>query len=919
MGHYDSSSIWGNVMHISSWKLWLFTPIAACLLAIGVNQAGLVDFPLQAIDDLTLLPRSWREWMKGLAAKYPGPVSFVPLWITLGSMAHFSWIRRHLATLWPDRPEIIHYDWESGFNEDNASVSFSARSPGQPFIGRDTQLKDLRDFDGGDKAVGQKWAMLTGRMWQGKSRLALEWLRALQNEGWDAGLLNENAYNNMDGIKKMKLRRPTAIMIDEAARHDYWPIVLNLLRRSIACQKPIRILLVEQTTLKIPAQPDEKETGAKDEKLLRDKQYHWRYRRTIKTADTQSYRLRALDNISANNLGTHYGLTPSEIKTAEGRAGLLCMSQSQRHEISRRAKDRLNMEHGPATETQLLALAALCGPFSTDHLANTDMARIALARRARLFEGETLTDGKAVINVKETIPSLRPKLFGDYILMHWAAGNQDSEIKALIEQGLSINPSRTTRNLTALLRRHNDGLQWHDIAVQLATYRPEQTAHTIAAEIAALRGEQHALGEGGDIDGMEDIHAEIAEIAAGWEADRGVMLEYALSLTCRISHFEGEDYLNETDHSLSLLRQLSETRFKDDATITWPWANALNSATVYVGNSDLPEKWERIKTYLSQLQILSETHFKDDAAIAECWASTLVNAANNVGESNLPDKWEWIETYLSQLQTLSETCFKDDATIAENWAMALVNVTNNVGTSNLPDKWERIETYLTHIETLSETRFKGDAAIAECWASTLVNAAYNVGSSDLPDKWERIETYLSQLQTLSEIRFTDDAAIALRWAMMLFNAINNVRTSDLPDKWERINIYLTQLQTLSETRFTDDAAIALRWAMALSNYANSIGASDLPDKWERIETYLTHIETLSETRFTDDAAIALRWAMALSNSINNVPQTRPKLFDRGRRDLKRLSRRWSMNHDIQSSLANHHPEYTAMALGAFSQ
>ena len=107
--------------------------------------------------------------------------------------------------------------------------------------------------------------------------------------------------------------------------------------------------------------------------------------------------------------------------------------------------------------------------------------------------------------------------------------------------------------------------------------------------------------------------------------------------------------------------------------------------------------------------------------------------------------------------------------------------------------------------------------------------------------------------------------------------------------------------------------------MALSNYANSIGASDLPDKWERIETYLTHIETLSETRFTDDAAIALRWAMALSNSINNVPQTRPKLFDRGRRDLKRLSRRWSMNHDIQSSLANHHPEYTAMALGAFSQ
>ena len=82
----------------------------------------------------------------------------------------------------------------------------------------------------------------------------------------------------------------------------------------------------------------------------------------------------------------------------------------------------------------------------------------------------------------------------------------------------------------------------------------------------------------------------------------------------RIDHYE--DYLNETDHSLSLLRQLSETRFKDDATITWPWANALNSATVYVGNSDLPEKWERIKTYLSQLQILSETHFKDDAAIA---------------------------------------------------------------------------------------------------------------------------------------------------------------------------------------------------------------------------------------------------------------------------------------------------------------
>jgi len=728
-------------MRIASWKLWSIAAALALLISLWVAYAGLSDVAQNYLAvPLAFLPEHLQSWIKDtLIQRYPGPASFPFLLLAIRGFVNIGAVRSRLALFWPEPPVFLERQLERE-NSDPVGAYY----PNQSFIGRTDDIEKLRAFGSGTNPVGHKWTTLSGRMSQGKTRLALEWLKQLQSEGWDAGVLNRNADLRPAKLSKMRLRKPVAIVIDEA--HDQaelWTIIATLLRRAIACKRPIRILLVDQSILSVPAAFGDKEDARRNRKLVTDKA----------EKAQPGFRILCLDEDAAQELGKACGLSPQEIRDAEGRPGLLCLGKDARDELLRRAADRLDKTQSQE-EKRLLALAALAGPFPAKSLPK-DLSEIGLLTRARLFEGEVLNEGEIRINVRDTIPSLRPKPFAQGVLLHWAAGQQDEVLEALVEQAVELQPIRTGRALSRLLRQ-----DWPeplgDAAKRLAKFRPAASRESALAELSDLWNTQHELGESEDIEAMEDIHGEIADLAQQWPNDDAIVGVYAYALACRILH------------------------------LNFGAGQAL------------------ILQAMTNLKSMSEERFPHDAAIAHAYADALFSAARDIGKAvDVPDKWAHVQTYLKTLDELSTTRFTNDAAIALEYANALNNTVHDIGRAvDVPDRWARVQEYLKTLDQLSTTRFANDSAIALAYAKALFNAANDLGEAvDVPDKWARVQACLKTLDELSTARFADDPKVAFEYAKALFNATIQVPQSNPLGLFDRVR--------------QDLAGLSRKWALNL--------------------------------------------------------------------------------------------------------
>jgi hypothetical protein len=121
-------------------------------------------------------------------------------------------------------------------------------------VGRAKELAELNGFLTRDDPLS--WWWLNGGAGSGKSRLALEWIRSLRPPlmpfwvtGFDAGLLEDYAGEHEWAKQSWKPRRPTVIVVDNAAERASHIVDLMeyLGAQSSEFHYPVRVLLVERS------------------------------------------------------------------------------------------------------------------------------------------------------------------------------------------------------------------------------------------------------------------------------------------------------------------------------------------------------------------------------------------------------------------------------------------------------------------------------------------------------------------------------------------------------------------------------------------------------------------------------------------------------------------------------------------------
>lgn len=153
-------------------------------------------------------------------------------------------VSRALARLWPDYPDVL-----SPHLERDDADPLGPYEKGQSYVGRGALMNRLIGAVK-DSEPGFKWLQVAGASGVGKTRLGLEWLRALRTRQWEIGVLRPGA--TAEQLENAIFRRrPWAILIDDADRDpDLWAKLDALAKRD--WRRPALVLLTAGRPLDPP-------------------------------------------------------------------------------------------------------------------------------------------------------------------------------------------------------------------------------------------------------------------------------------------------------------------------------------------------------------------------------------------------------------------------------------------------------------------------------------------------------------------------------------------------------------------------------------------------------------------------------------------------------------------------------------------
>lgn len=280
----------------------------------------------------------------------------------------------------PRAPLIL----DTRINDPNADPLRALSRDGK-FIGRTSELKDLKAFAETGDRFGTLWFTVTGGEGVGKSRLGIEWLNHLSGVGWDAGFLDTGV--TVHDLRLAYFRKKTAIVIDEANRApELWDLIASMPKTGPA----VRVLLIDQY---IPPVPLSVDPG--DRQALRD-------------ACVGSVHLQGLRDAHLKVINPR--ASKLVLERARGRPLFVKLGEDPNKELERRAERRL-IAAANDSDRSLLIIAACGGPMPLS-CVGVDLAALrSLVRLQKLFEGAP----KDVLG--EWLPAIEPGPLADAIVL----------------------------------------------------------------------------------------------------------------------------------------------------------------------------------------------------------------------------------------------------------------------------------------------------------------------------------------------------------------------------------------------------------------------------------------------------------------------------------------------------------------------
>ena len=777
--------------------------------------------------------------------------------------------------------------------ENAQSIADAIRYDSQKFefIGRDREMDELHHFLG-DCTIGGahnrfKWLLITGEGGDGKTRLALEFVRALPAP-WTGGRLTLDGLSKLLDEGRWTPRKPTLLVIDYPAQapHKVGRLLAYLDQLAGKTDMPVRVLMMERTAAgdwmrdMLPG-----ENPVVREHCFRRERYEkgWqiaplhpahvleimsrRFRDEGQEAPEIEPLLEALIRVDPRKARLSdgqilpiprplFGAAVAELALEHVQSGgedlkdylggldaesvfdrLIARDRDKRWKPI--AKDRLEVHEN------LLALATM-----SLGLKRRDYAEIF--RRSRDILGEFLPSpgpaGPTALSddtlrmmgspdPEDIIRPYEPDLLGQYYVLKRldrlrAQGLGDDFLNAAYRLGTdnaAVFALRVARDFPAHFR-HNNFL-WPETVIDASA---GYVLSGLAVDLA------NAFGEARSWSDLDALFGRLDGLRHAFRQNEDIALREAMA-AFNASNPAGE--AGDWDRVDAMLRRLDALRnaFPQNEDIALQEAMASFNVSSHAGEAG---DRDRMDAMLRRLDALRNA-FPQNEDIALQEATAAGNVSSDAGKAG---NWDRVDTMLRRLDAL-RNAFPQNEDIALREAMAVVNVSSSAGEAGDRD---RIDAMLRRLDALRNA-FPQNEDIALREAMAAVNVSIDAGEAG---DWDRIDAMLRRLDALRHT-FPQNEDIAIAEAKAAFNLSTDAGNAG---DWDRVGAMLRRLDALRHT-FPQNEDIAIAEAKAAFNLSTHAGnAGD----WDRIDAILRRLDALRNA-FPQNEDIAFQEVMAAVN------------------------------------------------------
>lgn len=530
-------------------------------------------------------------WLAAPVGLYLLGRAFVKLWP----------VRRALDRLLPTPPAFVRADLDRFLMEGMSNLERQVPD----LVGRSEELDALSALFAGAEGKADplafRWRALTGPSGVGKTRLAVEWLRIAQAQGWHVGVVDRSA-DDLVALATWKPGRRAALVIDEAGA--IWgselQATLTALQAAASAKAPVRVLVIDHImpVLAMGGLPERQKLAAAAEPEMRVGGLG---------GEALSAMLQALtlDGARAGEVAQLSGGRPRAAillaRAPDARSYGAAIDNWVEALIPELASQAAMV---PSEISVPLILAALIGPVESDvireHVPGFNAGYIM-----RFFEDQDRR------NLERQLPMFQPDDLGAELALRLLAVSDSAVRQQLLDTMVRVDPDRLEKRLATLWqsrveaglydpdsRAGDDMLCWLQNAYQAA--RPERMME-IGARIASI-----FAGMGGTHANDSDLAVALREaedqilarpfdsnahllwnaVAAVAVNRHAISLDYAKTLVERVLHinaFPGARRTVESD------------------------GNAAEAVYMLALRLDREERWQEVEDWTRRLIALEES------------------------------------------------------------------------------------------------------------------------------------------------------------------------------------------------------------------------------------------------------------------------------------------------------------------------